>query len=137
MSKLTWYEPEKDRTLPLLSSHLYYYANPHIQCLGIVITDLTDSDDEGEQSLPPETGITVPAAVIAHIRQQAQTSSVPPLHEAPDMSKALVLFRPPPLLRSDEEHGQEPEQNGLQEEEGYTADNEGREEDDMDMDVEM
>lgn len=72
---------------------------------GIVITDLDDSEDEETRPLPPEhSGIIVPAAVLGHLRRHPpRAEGLPPLRglsrEEPDMSKALVLFRPLPPVQ--------------------------------------
>jgi hypothetical protein len=90
MKSQSWYEPEKDRMSPL------HYLMTRLRCLiydlGIVITDLDDSDDEAESDTPV---VDISTALLDRIKDPRTLASVS--IPFPSTSTALVLFRPLPF----------------------------------------
>ena len=103
------------------------------------MTDLDDSEDEDTRPLPPEhSDIIVPPAVLGHLRRNTPyAEGLPPLggfsRQEPDMSKALVLFRPLPPLQLELDPWEERDGGSV---EGGVEDERKTLEDDA-MDVEM
>lgn len=84
MKRSTWYEPEPDRKpLPCPAQ-----ARAH-RSIGIVVTDLDSSDDEGDEQ---DTALSISPALIDRIRSRQLVSSLPT-----PATHALVLYRPLPI----------------------------------------
>ena len=104
------YEPEKDRTSPLISRILSQIDAELIEHApsGIIVTDLDSSEDEAESPLQTSTGSDSAYSVSQAFLSRVNPSKILiPLLKVPsqkldsDASQALVLFRPSPWSAKD------------------------------------
>lgn len=86
----SWYEIEKDRTCPARSVCARADA-----AAGIVVTDLEDSDTEEGDAAEPQPSVALSPALLERLARRQDLPIYARDASSPDLSSALVLFRPP------------------------------------------